>query len=654
MKRRSLLALLAVAAGQSRPRAWPALRDEELLREVDLGLEPLKPVQAAVRSGDRLKAAELLLDYFRSRPAAQAEPVRCGADNNGAALDTADRLLDEHVFDLGFGYPPQHYGQEIDWDSNPVGDIEWLAAMQRFYWQDALLEAYTRTGKEKYAQGWVRLTGDWIHKHPLVDPDRFEWLDIQVGIRASRWCAAFERLRRSPAFTPDFLLRFLASVHDHARKSFLYPRTSAHNKSVIEADGLLRIALTFPEFRQARQWLARAYEVLELTVEAQLSSEGVQREWTPSYHVLVASLLADAMAAVEQTGRRFPQRLSRRVRQMLDVWLAMTAPDGTLPMFGDTQRGSPSAGAPSCPVRPMLYGATRFDQPLWRSYALGDLSALAMGSRVFPESGLYFLRSGWRRESVFLALHCSPPAISGHDQPDNGTFELYALGRWLMPDSGAYAYPDTPLASERAWFRRTAVHQTLTLDGRDSANKPRHLLWAGRPNLECVAFENESYPGLTHRRTVFFVEGRFFVLLDEAIGSESGVLELHFQFAPGPFQLDAPAKRAWTALADGANVLLCMPEDSPVDLQPEAGQISYVLNRKQPRPAIACRHRESAPAFYLTLLLPYRDRPPETALRMAGRFRPGQARAVCHVRIGGRSWRIGRDLASASAWCEAL
>lgn len=60
------------------------------------------------------------------------------------------------------------------------------------------------------------------------------------------------------------------------------------------------------------------------------------------------------------------------------------------------------------------------------------------------------------RRCPLLAPHCLPPAISGHDQPDNGTFELYGYGRWLMPDTGFYTYGHD--AKARAWYRQARVH----------------------------------------------------------------------------------------------------------------------------------------------------------------------------------------------------
>jgi len=650
-------ALVAALLGGSTPALGTdadLAQPEGIFAELDLRRPALRPVQEALRAGDPTEASQRLLAWYRRRSVPQLDSVFAPQADPSAA-PRADRLLDQHLFDMGFGYPPQRYGDDIDWRTNPVGDIEWVAAVQRFAWQDDLLAASLASRHPKYPAGWVRLTSDWMRKHFPVDPQRFEWLDIQAGLRGIRWCIAFEAFRRSPAIDGPFLLAFLAAVHAHARKSYRFALRRAHNKAVIEAVGLLYLAVVFTEFREASQWRARALELLSSTVDIQVTPEGVQREWTPSYHMLVAALLVEAMWLLKLNGYRLPRCLRRHVDRLCDVWVAMTAPDGSPPLFGDTQGVRPARLSPATPARAIQRAALMFQRPDWASFAEGRLARLRMPSRAFPKSGLYFLRTGWQPEDVFLALHCSPPAISGHDQPDNGTFELYAYGRWLMPDSGSYSYPNTPSAPEREWFRRTAVHQTLTLNQANSQNRPRHLLWADTPGLQCVAFENESYPGLVHRRTVFFLlEGPLFVLLDEALGLRPGLLELHFQFTPGPFQLDDRNLAAFTDFPDGANVLLCWPRQVPVTLHPEPGQYSERLNQKVARPAIAVRHRDPPPAWFLTLLVPYKGRRPAAAVRAEGNLSAGQSRVIIEVQVGERHWRAGRDLATRRVWRQEL
>ncbi|RIK38796.1 MAG: hypothetical protein DCC55_19975 [Chloroflexi bacterium] len=47
-------------------------------------------------------------------------------------LKVADAIT-QHIFQWG-PYAPADYGPEIDWAWDPAGDIEWVAAIYRFYW----------------------------------------------------------------------------------------------------------------------------------------------------------------------------------------------------------------------------------------------------------------------------------------------------------------------------------------------------------------------------------------------------------------------------------------------------------------------------------------------------------------------------------------
>ncbi|MCC6390516.1 MAG: alginate lyase family protein [Bryobacterales bacterium] len=627
--------------------AWaqPALSPcppERVLEHLDLDRPGLGPVREA--AGNHALAMARLLDYYRTRKKVRYDTRISPAD---AAEIASARATLAHVLDAGLGYPPQRYGADINWMADPVRDIEWVAGVQRFYWQTPLLRAWVSTHDTAYARGWMDLTADWIGKHP-VDPKHFAWLDIQVGIRAARFAEAFDLLRTSPAMDAGFLQTLLASVYDHGRKMSLYPRTTPHNKAVIEAVGLLRLGVMFPEFKDSGRWTSKAWEVLSDNLPRQVTPEGVQREWTPNYHQLVASLMLHTLLLADANGLPAPPPLRDLTAKMFDVWFAMTAPDGWQPMFGDGRR--PPEGKPD--PSDLLLAARLFDRPEFFAVTdSGKASAPHWLSRAFPESGMYFFRSGWDRDATYLALHSSPPAISAHDQPDNGTFELYAGRRWLIEDSGSFAYPDTPFANERDWFSRTAAHATLTLDGANSRNAHRHLLWRTGAAGDTLVFENESYPRLTHRRTVFFTGRRWFVFVDEALGDAPGRLELRFPFPPGTIQVDRREKWARTGFAQGANLLVWAPPESQASLEIEDGQISYTLNHKQTRQVALYRHQHPAPAVFVTLLAPYDGaQPPRPSVRIKGTFQPGQPRVELDVAIGKEHWLAGRDLSLKTAW----
>lgn len=640
----------------------------KIFEHLDLNRPGLATVRAPVARAD-VAAAAALLDYYRKRqrPVYPARAVAGVVVPAPAALMAEAEATLRHIFlpraDMRdhLGHPPHDYGADINWDADPVQDHNWVACMHRFTWDHSIASAYLTTGDDRFVRGWCALVADWIAKNPLV-PKAFGYGPLQVGVRSWRWCAGFDLFLDSPAFTPDFLLVFLNGVRDQALKTWRHATPTHHNQTIAEADGLMRLAIMFPEFKEAGAWFEAAAALLDDTVSRQVSEEGVQREWSINYHIACAGLISGAVELARNNGRDLPQRLTGAVEKMYDYLFAAMSPDRLYPMFGDPRRPAHAIEAG------LRRGAALFGKPHHLAVLENRAAACPQQlSYAFPKSGMYFLRSGWSRDSIYLALHCSPPAASSHDHWDNGTFELYAHGRWLMPDSGCYAYGGKPFAAERPWFSSTVAHQTLTLDGKNSVNAARHLLWHSEPAFDVVAFENASYERLTHRRTVWFVNRSFFVLLDEALGDAAGQIDLHFQLAPGPWVFDPAAKTAHTtdnktepsdALPSGAivapapGVLVWSPTDAPAEMIEERGQVSFQFHVKQPRPAFAYRQTRGAPAWFWTVIAPFRTGgPPVVHLKVGNGFQPGANRAEAVVTVAGQSVAFGRDLAKGTAWC---
>jgi len=635
-----------------------SLKPEDVLSKLDLDRPELAAVKAAAQQEGRIKALEALLAHYRAKYPL-AEP---SGKVNETSLRVADGVVN-HVFQWG-PYEPAQYEQDLRWDWDPRGDIEWVAAIYRFYWTEPLEQAYRETRDEKYPKAYVDLTRDWIAKHPLEEHakthyvyDRwrgFAWLDIQTGVRATRLCQSFPVMVHAEAFTPEFLGVLLASLYDHQVKTEKLPMNAVHNKAVFEQRGFVNIAYTFPEFADSRRWMELAMSRLSGNLVAQVTPDGVQREWSGGYHSGVLRDAVEIMERMEACDIDVPQEYRQRVRGMFDYIFGIATPELGYPMFGDTSR---TLDLPEDRSQWQLYptlmqGTKVFGDPKYAARAALDYQILPQQtSYAFPDAGMYALRNEWGPGQLYFALHCSPPAISGHDQPDNGTFELYAYGRWLMTDSGYYTYGHDPKG--RAWHRQTRVHQTLTLDEKDTKVDGKALLWNAEPALTAVVVENGSYERLTHRRTVWLVDGQFLVLLDEAIGDAPGVVDLHFQFAPGEVRLDSGAHWAATRF-DDANVLVWQGPDAPVTAAQEDGWYAWTYGRRTPRTAIRFRHNGQAPAAYLTLLVPYRGvETPHVSAALPQDFMVGAERVELNVEVFGKLHTVGRDLTRQRAWCNA-
>tara|TARA_B100001123_G_scaffold446302_1_gene600325 strand:- start:4665 stop:6869 length:2205 start_codon:yes stop_codon:yes gene_type:complete len=633
-----------------------SLRPEDLLGKLDLSGEGLGDVRGAAVGDDRTAALTSLLKHYRKKYALP-EP---GQSTGTKSFEAAGKVVN-HVLQWG-PYEEADYGPEMDWEWDPRGDIEWVAAVCRFYWAGPLAAAYEATRDEKYAASFVELTTDWISKHKLEDRKQihpvytywrgYVWLDIQTGIRATNICSAFRSMVQAEAFTPEFLGMLMASLYDHQVKTKLIPMNRVHNKAIFEQRGFINIAHTFPEFNETRDWLEVALRRATDVLIEQTTSDGVQREWSYGYHQGVlrdAVEIRDRMAAA---GIEVSKEYWDLVRKMHDYIFWVATPDLGAPMFGDASRPLvDSDDRTTWPLYASLKEATDLlGDPKYAARADLDRSVLPNEkSFAWPEAGMYVMRNDWGPEQIHLGLHCSPLAISLHDQPDNGTFELYAYGRWLMPDTGFYVYGEN--SPDRPWHRQTSVHQTLTLDGKDSKDDGRHLLWTSDHEFDIVSVENMSYDGLTHRRTIWFVDRLFFVILDEAIGDAQGALDLHYQFAPGEVIMDAGSGRAMTCFED-ANVLVCASAGASLSLTEEEGWFAWSYGHRTERKAIRYSYNGSAPASILSLVVPFTGtEAPEVSSKLPQDLVTGSDQIELEVAAFGRSYTVGRDLETGEGWC---
>ena len=128
-------------------------------------------------------------------------------------------------------------------------------------------------------------------------------------------------------------------------------------------------------------------------------------------------------------------------------------------------------------------------------------------SNALKNSGFYIFRNGWAPTSTVMMVKAGPPG-EWHCQPDNGTFELWINGRNFFYDSGSYVYAgDSAVNKERAWFRQTMVHKTLTLNNKNlETTDSKCLLWKTNKDAEMLVVENQSYKDF-ETQTVGFLRG---------------------------------------------------------------------------------------------------------------------------------------------------
>src|SRR5262249_61050200 len=165
-------------------------------------------------------------------------------------------------------------------------------------------------------------------------------------------------------------------------------------------------------------------------------------------------------------------------------------------------------------------GATLLDRPL-----LCDGTSPAALHASFPDGGYFVQRSGWDADALYLVFDCGPLGDGGHGHYDALAIEAAGHGRALLVDPGRFTYAEgTP--NLRRWFKSTAAHNTVTVDGLDqtpyACGKPRGPVAVARaglrttmPGLDVLRGEVRSPAyGAVHARTILFVRDSYWLVGD--------------------------------------------------------------------------------------------------------------------------------------------
>lgn len=590
---------------------------EKLLSRINLNEKGLENVKQSVDNPE--KAAKELLNYYRTRTSVK-HPVNTNSENSEITdkdLKWANDALN-HIFVGQSAYPSFFCGDDINWETRPVPDNEWVWQLNRMYFWSAMAKVYRQTGDEKYAKEWCIQLLDWTRKNPNDEQHKYAWRSIETGIRGHNWTTLFHQFINSPNFTPEVLVAFLNSLYDHAEFLTTVYRTGS-NWSLMEAEGMAFIAITFPEFQDSEKWKTESFRRLNNEINIQVYPDGHQRELAISYHLGCIKWFMNTydLAKLNNMESAFSESYFDKIEEMCEVPMKLGMPDETNVPFGDSWKGKPDQRK-----NDYLLWTEIFDRDDFLYLATDGKQGTQPDKTAFAlkESGLYSMRSGWDKNAICLVLKCGPNG-GGHCQPDNGTFELYAGGRNLMPDAGSYIYSGDP--ENRAWFRQTKVHQTLTLNSEDTKYAPKLLKWEPGENIDILVVENQSYENLAHRRSVFFVDKKYFVIVDEAIGKAIGDIDIHFQLAPGAGSavFNREICSASSNFKEGWNVFVQTQNQKGLKLEEEEGWVSFEYTKKEKRPAFRYRlkkENKSDQVRFVTLVAPYEKEKPDIKIEVVG------------------------------------
>jgi uncharacterized heparinase superfamily protein len=452
-------------------------------------------------------------------------------------------------------------GREPDWlTADLPADEEWRIDWVKFYYGLDLAHAYRTTGDERFRAAWERLVASYLRQvPPATDPSEV------TARRIVNWIYAWQQFGALSNGLEPALGERIAAEARHVRETL----TPERNHRTLELYALAIAALAFED----AELLALAVAELDRNLAEDFLPDGVHRECSTHYHMIALRSFAGLRENARRHAVPLPDGFEKRLGRAAEFARHCCRPDGTIPALSDADSGDYTELLELLGVEPAETDAS------------------------FPHGGYFTQRS----EERFLIFDCGPLGDGGHGHYDLLNFEACAGSRPLVVDPGRYTYAEGK-PNLRRWFKGTAAHNTVCVDGLDQTpyarkapegptGQPRFL---ARTKDELVGEARSPAYEAVHRRRIRFVEGRHWVIEDTLTGDRDHRYDLRFHLMPG---------EVWTS---GSAVLapdVALVIDGADEITVEAGWVSprYGVKHEAPVVSAVARGRD---ATFRTELLP--------------------------------------------------
>ena len=531
----------------------------QMFNLLNLDYPGLEYAKSLYEQGDLYNSCVAILDYYRTRPIINPDLSMLEVNPTTAQISLADQATKEGEYRFVVAKYTESDGRyhsflnqetgTLDWTIVPPereGDNEFKYQLHRHQWMDTQAMVYHATKDEKYVKAWIEIYFDWLKNFPCPEGQTSDkiWCGLQPCSRVDVQLDVFPYYVHSSNFTPAVLSEFLVAFQTHMDNilaNFYYLEES--NIRISQELVVLLAGIMMPEFNDASIWYETGKSAVVSQVDRQFRKDGGHIELTFGYHIGVVDDFYTAYKAACMNGLMsdFPSDYLDGLYKAVNFVKNLMYPNYSLEVINDTF-------ADSYTKKILLKNLAKYNEMFPDDEEIKWLATDGASGKMpnatlvtYPESGYYVMRNGWTPESTMLIhKNSNISAQWAHNHADNGHISLYVNGRRFLPDAGSYAYTSEGDNTDHDLVRKTSSHNTLTKDGVDKIEKyaGKLLLSSTMPEYELIVTENAAYSDLTHRRAIFFVDKKFYVVVDEAYGDYEGKVDLNFNLWGG--QGDAP------------------------------------------------------------------------------------------------------------------
>lgn len=392
-----------------------------------------------------------------------------------------------------------HSSKKMDWKSTWEFEDKsalWNFNLHYFEFLFPLVKAWKDDGERRYLDKTIQMIEGWINGNPKGKGPA--WASYTTALRIVTWISWYGYV--GDALEDRFKGKFLSSLHEqykylsgHLEKDILGNHYFEDLKSLVMASIFFKDGAV----------LEKALSDFRAECKEEILPDGMHFELSPMYHKIIFEGMLRVAVALRGVDHK-DQEIESYLQRMLDVAYSFENELERMPLFNDGGNNV----------------AKSLDALITTA---GELGYKPGFKGQLPTSGFYIFQKNSDRHKWKLVVDAGQPGpkyIPGHAHCDAMSFELFCDGKPVVVNCGTYAYQ----CKERGFFRSTAAHNTVMVDGTEQSQCWGAFRLAKRSSTKVlnvtdslITMEMTDQKGQKVKRTIEFADTGL-VITDTAEG----------------------------------------------------------------------------------------------------------------------------------------
>lgn len=390
-----------------------------------------------------------------------------------------------------------------------------------------LISAYELTGRDDFLFAARDVILEWAaYERKAWLPKGLLWNDHALSARIYVLAKFWKLYRNHNSFKTDAakdVLQFAARSSQFLSKPSHF--TFSTNHGIMQNVALLGVSLAFPNLPNLESYKNIAVERMNDQMSFYINDEGVILEHSAGYQRAGLEFISMALRYLTLLNIKAPDKWIIKYEKAKEMYAQLRRPDGTLPMYGDTDiyidpLGPRVTGIDDGRVQPLQYQNNWIPGQSVSLYPVAGYSIWWDGLEGWPDER--------KLNQTVVAWSYFPG--QAHKHADEMSVSLYAGGQTWWTNAGYWTYGTGGRTEAISWSGSNAPH--LVSEAAESARKTELKYYGWSDLISVIDLERNGSSHYSARRQVIRWKPDLWIVIDSTSGEENSRTKTIWTTAP--------------------------------------------------------------------------------------------------------------------------